>query len=139
MNLLLRDILHNPGVLEFEFDLDLADTEFLSVREWTSPISVSGTVRNSAEVLTLRCFVVSIAVMVCDRCGKTFESHTEQEFEAVLEETPQDADNPDIFTIKGSSVDLTEVVRTLFILEMPTQSLCGDDCEFTQQEFGRQS
>jgi uncharacterized metal-binding protein YceD (DUF177 family) len=135
MILLLRDILHNPGILEFNFNLDLSDTEFQSVREWTAPIKVSGTVRNSAEVLTLRCSVVSDAVMLCDRCGKAFERHAEQEFEAILEENPQDADNPDIFQIKGSSADLAEIVRTLYILEMPTQSLCKDNCEFGELEF----
>ncbi|MDR0819369.1 MAG: DUF177 domain-containing protein [Oscillospiraceae bacterium] len=135
MILLLRDILHNPGVLPFEFELDLSDTEFLSVKAWNSPLKVSGTIRNSADILTLNCTVQSNAVMLCDRCGKEFRSQSEQEFEAILSDELQDEDNPDIFLIKGNSADLGDIVRTLFVLEMPTESLCGDDCEFPGLEF----
>jgi uncharacterized protein len=133
--LALRDILHNPGVLPFEFELDMSDADFLCVRSWNGSLKVSGEVRNSADRLMLNCTVSSDVNMICDRCGKEYAKRETQTFDAVLTDELQDEDNPDMFLVKSGLADLGDIVRTLYVLEMPTQSLCSGDCEFTGLEF----
>jgi len=135
MLLNIRDILHNPGTIPFEFELPLDESDFLSVRRWNSSLIVAGTLRNSADVLTLKCEVTSDAVMICDRCGKEYDEKKTQYFEATLSDELIDEDSGDIFPISGNVVDLGEIVRTLFILEEPSLNLCSDNCEFGGADY----
>jgi uncharacterized metal-binding protein YceD (DUF177 family) len=127
----LKEVLRNPGVREFKFELDLSEFEFSSVKEWCSPLTADGKVRNSGGVLTLTCTVTSDAVCVCDRCGREFRRLESGDYEAYLQENLTDDDNPDIFPVKGGMVDLEEIVRTLYVLDAPALTLCGEtDCGF---------
>jgi uncharacterized protein len=135
MYLNIREILHNPGVVPFEFELPLSENEFTAVKKWNTPLAVEGSIKNSADILTLRCEVNSDAVMICDRCGKEYNESKAQSFEAVLSDELIDEDSSEIFPIEGNDVDVGEIVRILFVLEEPTINLCGADCEFTGAEF----
>ncbi|MDR2606384.1 MAG: DUF177 domain-containing protein [Oscillospiraceae bacterium] len=135
MFLNIREILHNPGIVPFEFELPLSESEFIAVKRWNAPLSVKGSVRNSADILTLRCEVFSDALMICDRCGREYEAQKTQSFEAVLSDQLIDEDNDEIFPISGNIIDAGEIVRTLFVLAEPTLSICGADCEFTGADY----
>jgi uncharacterized protein len=131
----LRDILRKPGTLSFNFELDLSDAKLDAVMRWNSPTLVTGEVRNGADLLTMRCTVTADAHMTCDRCGREFDRLIKRDFEAILSDELTNPDDSDVFPFKGSSVDMGEIVRTLFILDMPTLSLCRDDCEFPSTEI----
>ena len=38
-------------------------------------------------------------------------------------------DDPELFTLEGDGIDLSEVLETCFILDMETKFLCKEDCK----------
>ena len=69
----VKPILHTPGKqLDFQFALDLSDLEFGGRYPISRPVEVTGSVRNSADVLSLEMTARTTLDAVCDRCGKEF-------------------------------------------------------------------
>ena len=66
----VKPILHTPGKqLDFQFALDLSDLEFGGRCPISRPVEVTGSVRNSADVLSLEMTARTTLDAVCDRCG----------------------------------------------------------------------
>lgn len=128
MRLDLHAIINVPGRIPFMYEKDLSDLHFDSVKAFLSPLSGPGEVRNSAGVLTLHAELAARLLCICDRCGSEYEREKQLTVEAVLSDTLQDVDNPDIYLLDGDFLDLDEVLMTEFILDMETKSLCRDDC-----------
>lgn len=130
MRLDLRDIIHVPGgELPFDFTMDLSGLEFAGQTPVCEPVHAWGSVRNRAELLTLEANVQSNLHLRCDRCGKPFERVKTVTVQRLLATELQDEEDDDIILLDGSILDLDEVVRTEFILEMDTKNLCREDCK----------
>ncbi len=69
---------------------------------------------------------------VCDRCAETFISElnfpVEERMKKVENEDSQQED-PDILFIEGTSIDLSELVYTGLCLNLPSKSLCSEECK----------
>ena len=64
----VKPILHTPGKqLDFQFALDLSDLEFGGRYPISQPVEVTGSVRNSADVLSLEMTARTTLDAVCDR------------------------------------------------------------------------
>ena len=112
----VKPILHTPGKqLDFQFALDLSDLEFGGRCPISRPVEVTGSVRNSADVLSLEMTARTTLDAVCDRCG--------------LAEELQNEDNDEIVLLTDGEVDLGDLARTAFILGMDTKTLCSEDCK----------
>jgi len=85
-------------------------------------------VRNTAGVLELTGTLKTDMLCVCDRCGGEYDLKKETPLRAVISEDDSDEENPDVFPLEGDGIDLTEIIRTLFILDMDTKFLCSPDC-----------
>ena len=126
----VRPILHTPGKrLDFQFALDLSDLEFSGRYPVKEPVTVEGQVRNSADVLELTMNAVSTLDAVCDRCGKEFRQEKSVPFSCVLAEEVQNEDNDEIVLLENGKVDIGDLARTAFILDMDTKTLCSEDCK----------
>ena len=126
----VRQILHTPGKrLDFQFELDLSDLDFCGRNPVKDPVTVSGFVRNSADVLTLEMTVETMLDAVCDRCGKEFRQNKSVPYSCVLAEEVQNEDNDEIVVLENGKVDAEDLARTAFILEMDTKTLCSEDCK----------
>ena len=67
---------------------------------------------------------------VCDRCGTPFEKPYAVSIERMLAETLEDEENDDILLLDADGgLDLDELVRETFILNMDTKQLCKPDCK----------
>ena len=68
---------------------------------------------------------------VCDRCAREFDRDVVIPVHAVLETDPDSLDTDDLWTfpVEGDQVDLEEVFRTAFVLEMDSKMLCKPDCK----------
>ena len=123
-------ILHTPGKsLEFRFELDLSDVEFAGRYPVSRPVSVTGQVRNTADVLELEMYAQSELDAMCDRCGKEFDQDKKISYDCVLSDEIQDESNVDIIPLENDTVDVDDLARTAFILEMDTKTLCSEDCK----------
>lgn len=126
----VKSILHTPGKhLDFQFELDLSQLEFAGRYPVSRPVSVSGQVRNTADVLELEMSARSVLDAVCDRCGKEFPQEKEISYSCVLAEEVQNEDNDEIVVLEDGRADLEDLARTAFILEMDTKTLCSEDCK----------
>ena len=130
MLLNVKPILHTPGKrLDFQFELDLSDMEFSGRYPINRPVAVSGEVRNTAGILELTLNARSTLDAVCDRCGKAFAQEKDVPFACMLAEELQNEENDEIVLLEDGMVDVGDLARTAFILDMDTKTLCSEDCK----------
>ena len=130
MLLNVKPILHTPGKrLDFQFELDLSDMEFSGRYPISRPVEVSGEVRNTASILELSLSARTTLDAVCDRCGKEFTQEKNVPFACLLAEELQNEDNDEIVLLEDGMVDVGDLARTAFILDMDTKTLCSEDCK----------
>lgn len=126
----VRPILYAPGKsLSFRLTLDLSDLDFNGGRPVTRPVAVEGTVRNRAGVLTLDLSASSTLNACCDRCGKRFPLDVRADFGCTLAETLENDENDEIVLLRDGCVDVAELARSAFILNMDAKTLCSEDCK----------
>ena len=130
MLLNVKPILHTPGKrLDFQFELDLSDMEFSGRYPISRPVAVSGEVRNTAGILELTLNAQTTLDAVCDRCGREFMQKMDVPFACMLAEELQNEDNDEIVLLEDGMVDVGDLARTAFILDMDTKTLCSEDCK----------
>ena len=130
MLLNVKPMLHTPGKrLDFQFELDLSDMEFSGRYPISRPVAVSGEVRNTAGILELTLNAKSTLDAVCDRCGKAFAQEKDVPFACMLAEELQNEENDEIVLLEDGMVDVGDLARTAFILDMDTKTLCSEDCK----------
>ena len=130
MRLNVNRILHTPGASkDFHFELDLSDLEFGGMYPVIHPVVVDGQVMNRAGVLHCELQAETTLRSVCARCATEFDDPQTVEYSCVLVESKQDEENEDIVVLDKDEVDLAELARTAFILDMDTKTLCSEDCQ----------
>lgn len=130
MRLNVNRVLHTPDSQEeFHFTMDLSDMEFEGYYPVNRPVVVDGRVFNKAGVLHCEFQADTTLRSVCDRCAKEFDNPKSVSFSCVLAEEKQEEDNEDIVLLEKDEVDLADLARTAFILDMDTKTLCSEDCK----------
>lgn len=125
----VKRIINTPGGrIPFEFSVDYSDVDFGGVCPAVQPVSVVGQVRNIAGMLRLELELSATLSAVCDRCGTPFDLPYSPTLECMLAESLEDEDNDDILLLDNDTVDLGELARETFILNMPSKTLCREDC-----------
>lgn len=136
MRLDLRDIINIPGAgVSFDYEPDLSDAGSGSVRGVRNT-RASGSVANRAGVLHFTADVDAVLECACARCLKDFEKPVRMRIETTLSEREQDSDDPDMFIFEGDTVDVDEIIRTDFILNMDQRILCREDCKGLCEKCG---
>jgi len=138
MQLNLHEIIGVPGrELPFDYEPDFSDISFDSVTGFAVPPRAVGMVRNSAGVLVLTAVISADVACVCARCLTEFQRQIKLSTEAVLAEELQDENNTDIYLLDGDYIDLDEVVKTAFVLNMDQRFLCKEDCKGLCEKCGK--
>jgi len=126
----VRPILHTPGKrLNFQLELDLADVDFSGRHPVSEAVGVEGEIRNVAGILELELTARTVLDAACDRCGKEFRQEKEVLYSCMLAEELQNEDNDEIVLLEDGKVDVEDLARTAFILDMDTKTLCSEDCK----------
>ena len=130
MLLNVQKIINAPGErIPFQFELDLSDVDFGGLYPAQSPVVVTGEARNTAEMLLLQFTASTVLQSVCDRCLKTFDNPKSVECEYILAQELENGENDEIVLLEDGVVDIGELARTAFILEMDGKTLCSEDCK----------
>ena len=128
MKLDLREILDTPGArLPFRRELSTDRLGFDSVLEYTGPVLASGEIVNTAGVLTAYGEIAADMRCVCDRCGREFPMSRRVDVAAPIVPETEEGDG-EAFALEGDSLDIDDLLETVFILDMPTKLLCKPDC-----------
>ena len=130
MKLDLKPLAQQPGaVLPFAFQADLSDTEWNGGRPFVQPVHVEGQVLNRAGALELKARLDTVLSLACDRCAKPFEREKTVEYETLLAFELANGESDDIVPLNGDGeLELDELMREVFLLEMDTKNLCSEDC-----------
>ena len=131
MVLNVQKLINAPGErMTFQFDLDLSDVDFGGRRPAQNPVVVTGEVRNVAGMLLLDFTASTVLQSICDRCLKAFDQPKTVSYQCMLaRELAGDEENDDIVLLEDGCVDVGDLARTQFILEMDTKTLCDPDCK----------
>lgn len=125
MRLNLGEIINIPGgVVPFEYELDVSDLHFPSVKEFSAPVLVSGQVMNRAGVLIVTGKLQASMTCICARCLKEFTKHLDLDLNAFLAEEIQNEENEDsedIYLLQGDYVDVDEIAVTTLVPNMEQQ------------------
>ena len=137
MLLNVKKVVNTPGErMDFSFEMDLSDVEFGGQYPIQRPVVVTGEVRNIAGMVLLTFTAETVLRSVCDRCMKTFDNPKTVSGQFMLAEEVQDEENDDIILLENDELDLGELAKTVFILEMDTKTLCSEDCKGLCPECG---
>jgi uncharacterized protein len=109
--------------------MDLSDLDFGGMYPVIHPVVVDGRVMNRAGVLHCELQAETTLRSVCARCATEFDDPQTVDYACVLVEEKQDEDNEDIVVLDKDEVDLADLARTAFILDMDTTALCSEDCQ----------
>ncbi len=130
MRLNVNRVLHTPDAGEnFHFEMDLSDLEFGGEKPVINPVVVDGQVRNKAGVLLLELQTSTTLRCRCSRCLESFDLPKTTDYSCVLAEERQFEDSDDIVLLDHDEVDLDDLARTAFILDMDTVFLCSPQCK----------
>ena len=130
MLLNVQKIINAPGErIGFRFELDLSDVDFGGLYPARDPVVVTGDARNTAGMLLLQFTAESTLKSVCDRCLKPFDNPKSVRCDFVLAEWVEDESNDEIIVLENGCVDVGDLARTAFILEMDGKTLCSEDCK----------
>jgi uncharacterized protein len=130
MRLDLREIINIPGgQVPFDYEPDLSELSFDSVKEIKKPVHVSGRVQNIAGVLVLTADICADLICICARCLKEFGHSMHICVEVTLAEEIHDESDVDVFLLEGDNVDVDEIVTTYVVLNMEQRFLCREDCK----------
>ena len=132
MRLGLKEIIHSPGAsVAFSESVDLSDLCYGTSYPVGEPVYVSGTVRNTADVLMMKGMITTCIHGVCDRCAGDFTRNVEIPLDVVLVEelTNEDSEDEGVFPLEADTADLEDIVRTVFVLNLDSKLLCKPDCK----------
>jgi uncharacterized protein len=106
-----------------EYDAAKLDLEFVDLK-YVKPITMTGTVEKSLEVLTFRGHLVSDTEHICGRCLKTVPDHVDKPFDLYYEVKDK------------TSIETTEDLREILIFDHPIRFVCSSACKGLCAECG---
>ncbi|MEG1858594.1 MAG: DUF177 domain-containing protein, partial [Pseudoflavonifractor sp.] len=93
------------------------------------PVQVFGEVRNRAGALELEGDVVAELNWACDRCLKPFTETKTIPLDTLLAKELANEESDEIVLLDGDELDLDDLARTAFILDVDTKHLCSENCK----------
>ncbi len=130
MRLDLHEIVNTPGASkDFRCTFDFSDLFFDSVQAFEGPVLMEGCIRNTAGLLVLSAQLQTTLLCQCARCASSFSNLICIPVEITLAETLEDDENPDIWLLDNDCLELEDVARTVFVLNLDSRFLCREDCK----------
>ncbi len=137
MKLNLRQLFDIVGERkDFRCSFDFSGEELYGGFPFQTPVDCSGEIENRAGVVRLVFCVKFVLSLACDRCLKPFQQEKTLNFEHVLVQKLNSA-NDDYLVCADGVLDLEELVRADVLLELPTKVLCSEDCRGLCSQCGK--
>jgi len=125
----LEQIFNNEGSqLPIEHSFDMSDYEFGSVHPISSPVKVTGEVKNSTGIVSVSAQAELEYSAGCDRCATLVTRNYKVPVSHILVTELNDKNNDDFTVVPSMRLDLDELVTEDVLLYLPSKFLCKDDC-----------
>ena len=98
----------------------------------SSPFHFEGYALNTGGVIELFGNASGTLEMICDRCAEKFKKDISFEVNEKFrkeDEFSSDGDDSDFIILKGTSVDLSDIVYSNLYMNLPLKNLCSDTCK----------
>ena len=106
--------------------------------DFTEPVTVMGNVKNMAGYMVLSADVKVTYHTMCARCAEPVSSTLEISFEKDIASSGDvSSENDDYIIIEDKKLDLLPSVEEEIMLEMPSRTLCKEDCLGLCQKCGK--
>ncbi|MBQ4129646.1 MAG: DUF177 domain-containing protein [Ruminococcus sp.] len=137
MLLSLKDIFVNDGMKsDYHYTLSLSDIELDGIYPFKSDVDVSAVIVNKTGLVTLDIDVSFEYSRPCDRCFVDVEKKMSQHFSHRLVESLEGDYNDEYIETTDYKLDLSELVTSDIILNLPSKYLCKGDCQGLCQKCG---
>ncbi len=119
----------DTDIIKFDYPLDISSDISFEDITFTSPVSISGEVKNNAGYMELSLSALVEYQTFCARCLVPLqESLTVDLVKSVAEKLSGD-ENDDYILIRDSMLDADELIKEQISLELPLKHLCSEDCK----------
>lgn len=115
--------------MDFHYVMDLSDVEMNGQYPAQEPVDVTGIISNTAGMLELSMAASTTLDAQCDRCANPIRLPKTVQFHCMLAEELENGENDEIVLLEDGEVDVGDLARTAFILEMDAKFLCSEDCK----------
>ena len=128
--------------IDFNFSFQPSEDSLLATVysdvDFAEPIIVTGYVRNMAGYMVLSAEVKVSYRTVCARCIEPVSNVLEISFEKDIASSEDvSSENDDYIMIEDKKLDLLSPVEEEIMLEMPSRTLCKEDCLGLCQKCGK--
>lgn len=122
----LFDISGDTKSLDYKVPLETLDQ--YKGFSFISPIAIKGIIVNRAGIVSLK-FSLSVTMKLdCDRCLNEFERDFSFDFNHILVRSTN-RQNDEYIVCLEDKLDLDELAISDLLLQLPTKTLCSDDCK----------
>ena len=113
---------------ELKFDVLITPDIDVDLIEITSPTRIQGRAVNLSGYMELDANLRCEYKTHCSRCLKELSCVFEHRITAPIAETLENMDNDEYIIVENGKIDLTELSREAFFLNVPMSHLCREDC-----------
>jgi len=129
MTINLRKIFNLPGeVLPVDVSINQEDITDIHGYDFASPVVIKGQAYNRAGIVKIKFTTEFTLNLICDRCLKEFERSYVYDFEHVIVRSLS-TDNDEYIVADNESIDLKEIAISDLLLQLPSKTLCDEDCK----------
>ncbi|MCI8441979.1 MAG: DUF177 domain-containing protein [Provencibacterium sp.] len=114
--------------LRFQQEMDLSGIELAGIHPVSGPVQVEGAARNEAGIVTVSYQVRYMLEIPCDRCLTPVRTAKKLKSEQVAVRELHGGQEDDFLLLPDGQFDLDEAVYADVVLELPTKTLCSEDC-----------
>ena len=126
MRLNVNKLLHTPDARQdIRFEMDLSDLEFGGSVLFPVRLLWTARLENKAGLLLCGMTLTTTLHCICDRCGEAYDADKTTRYDCVLAEARESDESDDIILLDNDEVDVEELARDAFILDMDTKFLCS--------------
>ena len=125
----LEPVFNNEGTaLPLDFTVDMSDCDIYGGKPFRSPVHVTGEIRNSTGIVSIKAKAEFTLDLTCDRCAASFDRTFLTTIEHVLgTELNNDEGNDEFIVVDSLRYDAEPLVREDILLNLPTKVLCTDN------------
>lgn len=134
---LKRIFVNDNSSLPVDYSLDLSEVEYLGEYPLKKPVSINGTVSNSASLVRLAATVSYEYEAPCDRCGLITADKRTVLIEKSLASSIEGEESDTILLVPDMKLDLDELIYTEVMLSLPMKHLCNEDCKGICSKCGK--
>lgn len=123
--------------ISLNYSFDFSDAEFGGEKPFKEPVALAGKIESRAEVVTISAITTAVYFGSCDRCGCEIKKTYNVEINRDIVVAAHSEDNDELIVAPDMQIDLSELVFSELVLNLPMKHLCKDGCLGICQKCGK--